>query len=101
MALLEPKLQRQAQAIEKRINQRKFSRVGASLRRQNPNGEDLVLNTRMVDATIPSIAHWADWSLTKYGFSGSLVCRPGMPGSVPSTLSPLDSGLDTLRPDHG
>lgn len=74
--LLEPKIQRQANAIQKRINQRKFSRVGASLRRQNPNAEGLVLNTRMVNATIPSIAHWADWSLTKYGFSGNLRSQP-------------------------
>jgi hypothetical protein len=33
MALLEPEFQRQAQAIEKRSNQRKVSGVGASLRR--------------------------------------------------------------------
>ncbi|MCP9833631.1 MULTISPECIES: hypothetical protein [unclassified Cyanobium] len=25
---------------------------------------------------IPSIAHWADWSLTKYGFSGNLSSQP-------------------------
>jgi hypothetical protein len=74
--LLGPKIERRAHAIEKRINRRKFSTTGASLRRQNPNGEGLVLNTRMVDAIIPSIAHWADWCLTKYGFSGHLGRQP-------------------------
>ncbi|MEA5441300.1 hypothetical protein [Cyanobium gracile] len=74
--LLEPKIQRQTRAIQKHINGRKFSRAGAALRRQNPNAEGLVLTTRMVDATNPSIAHWADWSLTRYGFSGDLRSQP-------------------------
>ncbi len=75
-ALLGPRVKRQVKAIQKRLHLRKFSRAGASLRRQNPNAEGLVLNTRMVDATIPSIAHWADWSLTKYGFNGHLGTQP-------------------------
>ncbi|MCT0208497.1 hypothetical protein [Synechococcus sp. CS-1332] len=75
-ALLEQRIQRQTQAIQKYISRRKFSRVGASLRRRNPNAEGLVLTTRMVDATNPSIAHWADWSLTRYGFSGDLRAQP-------------------------
>ncbi len=74
--LLRPKIKRRAQAIEKRINRRKFATTGASLRRQNPNTEGLVLNTRMVDAIIPSIAYWADWSLTKNGFCGQLGRQP-------------------------
>lgn len=74
--LLGPKFKRRAQAIERRINRRRFATTGASLHRQNPNAEGLVLNTRMVDAIIPSIAHWADWSLTKYGFSGQLGRQP-------------------------
>lgn len=74
--LLKPKIQHQTQAIQKHINLRKFSRAGTSLRRQNPNAEGLVLTTRMVDATNPSIAHWADWSLTRYGFSGDLRTQP-------------------------
>ena len=74
--LLEPKIQRQRQRLERRISRRQFSTTGASLRRQNPNAEGLVQNTRMVTATIPSIAHWADWSPTKYGFSGRLGRQP-------------------------
>jgi hypothetical protein len=76
--LLGPKIERRAQAIETRINRRRFSITGASLRRQNPSADGLVLNTRMVDAFIPSIAHWADWSLTKYGFSGDLRRQPNI-----------------------
>lgn len=76
--LLGPKIQRQAQAIQKHINHRKFSKAATSLRRQNPNAEGLILNTRMVDATTPSIAHWADWSLTRYGFQGDLSNQPSI-----------------------
>jgi hypothetical protein len=74
--LLEPTIRRQAQSIEKRINRRKFSATSTLLRRRNPNADGLVLNTRMVTATIPSVAHWADWSLTKFGFSGHLGRPP-------------------------
>ncbi|AFY28351.1 hypothetical protein [Cyanobium gracile] len=74
--LLAPRIQHRTQAIERLVNRRRFSATRRSLQRRNPMGDGLVLNTRLVEPTIPSIAHWADWSLTRHGFCGNLRAQP-------------------------
>ena len=75
-ALLAPRLRRRRAAIEHLRNRRRFSATRRALRRRNPDGTGLVLNTRLVEPTIPSIAHWADWSLTRHGVCGNLRHQP-------------------------
>ncbi len=62
--------------LRQRISHRLF--IWESWRRRlcNPSARGVVLNTRMVNATIPSISHWTDWRLTKFGFSGDLKRQP-------------------------
>ena len=74
--LLAPRIRRRTQAIERQLNRRRFSATRRALQRRNPDGTGLVLNTRLVEPTIPSIAHWADWSLTRHGFFGDLRTQP-------------------------
>jgi hypothetical protein len=76
--LLAPGIRRRTQAIERLVNRRRFRSTRRSLLRRNPKGDGLVLNTRLVEPTIPSIAHWADWSLTRHGFFGNLRDQPGL-----------------------
>ncbi len=95
--LLGPRIRRRTQAIEGQINRRRFSATRRSLRRRNPEGNGLVLNTRLVEPTIPSIAHWADWSLTRHGFFGNLGVQPQLL-FVKAVPECLDLFLDRYLP---
>lgn len=70
----------QKQALQKAINNKIFFLESSRLRRVNPTAEGVVLNTRMgklrARATLTSISHWANWSLTRFGFSGNLSHQP-------------------------
>ena len=60
------------------LSARIFRLTSMRLRHQLPFSDPrrLVLNTCSVAPHIPTIAHWADWRLSEYGFSGDLSKQP-------------------------
>ena len=46
-------------------------------RRSEEQVNEILLNTCSLSPSLPTIAHWADWSLTRYGFTGDLGRQPG------------------------
>lgn len=51
-----------------------FSRYLRSRSEEQVN--EILLNTCSLSPSLPTIAHWADWSLTRYGFTGNVARQP-------------------------
>lgn len=60
------------------LNNYLHRRTSQKLRGDQTALDDSILRTRMKGPIAPTLSHWMDWSITRYGFSGDIKQQPDM-----------------------